>query len=253
MHPDMWTPKQVTLSEYILGELASKIPNPVNLGKVLICICISLNQTNPDAVTKTWNLECSPEEFMEECVDTVEHTVIADDETAGTLDGVETIFLAAKHYGDVGRLRLHRVDNEGQPGTDMSLQRQRSLWVALYQADRLLSLTLGLPSCIGEQIAAPAIPNLLEESPYPRGMFHVLKALAIAGQITERNQSPNNLSFVETMRLDQELEESKDSIQPAELLLDKMREEDAEDYQERLMGCLIIFMGKTIRRTMIGD
>ncbi|KAM0450652.1 hypothetical protein ACHAPV_010395 [Trichoderma viride] len=256
MHPDMWTPKQVTLSEYIMGELDSKMSNPVNLGKVLICICISLNQTNPDAVTKAWNLECSPEEFMEECVDTVEHTVIADDETAGTLDGVETIFLAAKHYGDVGRLRkswillrraalfaqllgLHRVGNESQPTTDTSLQRQRSLWVALYQADRLLSLTLGLPSCIGEQIAAPAIPNSLQESPYPRGMFHVLKALGIAGQITERNQSPSNLSFVKAMRLDQELEELKDSIMPAELLLDNMRGEEAEDYQERLMGCLM--------------
>lgn len=70
----------------------------MNLGEVLICICISLDQTNPDADTKTWNLECSPEEFMDECVDTVEHAVIADDETAGTWDLLYSIILYARSF-----------------------------------------------------------------------------------------------------------------------------------------------------------
>lgn len=103
------------------------------------------------------NSDCG--RHIEKAIKVVEKLILADDELASTIEGVECLIILAKYDSNKGRIRsswlrsrrglllgqmlgLHRRANGRTPE---DTQRRETVWKALYQSDRFMSLMLGLP------------------------------------------------------------------------------------------------------------
>ncbi|KAF1971412.1 hypothetical protein BU23DRAFT_470958 [Bimuria novae-zelandiae CBS 107.79] len=194
---------------------------------------------------------CSDDEKeVERYIEVVDRWVLADDEYAATLEGMECLILKSKWYADVGQpRRAWLAYRKGLMYTQlMGLHRKRttssaheSIWWALYHGDRFLSLLLGLPYGISDthcDLTLPDIPN----GPYMAPLIFINKVAILAGKVIDRNQGIAEQSFAWALQLDQELEDLYKQLDPAwleysELLADI--ETNAAELRERLMAQMV--------------
>ena len=152
--------------DFILESKASGMVQKV--AKALLCLLLTLQESkgfddylqDHGMTTYPWaNSESKDGRCIEKCIKLINKLVLADDELAGTIDGIECLSLLSKHDSNKGRIRrawintrrailfsqllgLHRRSKTYAPEV---AQRRESVWRAVYQADRFMSLILGLP------------------------------------------------------------------------------------------------------------
>lgn len=226
MFPEITDRRCSTIKESISHSLRSE--NPAEVAKMILCIAISIDQLPSDWDFSQLHLDGSPQELMERYIATVDQLITSDDEIAGTVDGIECMFLQGKYYINIGRPRrawlvfrraisfaqllgLHRLALMKPAKPDLQHTRQVSLWAHLFQGDQYLALTLGLPLNIQSQFCDPCIPPIGQPTEHTEGDAFLLRMSPIVAKIADRNQNPT-LDFSLTLRLDQEMDELAQSV-----------------------------------------
>ena len=211
------TEEQTTLKNHILWAFEQE--NPVHNARGLICLGICIRQIRPGADSSSFSLPRSPKETMDCYMSVVDQLIIADDEYAGSCNGLELIVLVAKTHVNLGQPRkgwllLRRGVALGQliglqPDRTMmieksgdSTERRENIWWSLYMIDRYISLLLGLPYALND---VPTIKEASEKCVDPTGRYQ-RKIAMIVGNIIDRNQASSNSSLPLTLEIDQNLE-----------------------------------------------
>lgn len=155
-----------SISEFVTSTKASG--NVQQIAQALLCLIWTVQEGkgfesySHDHRTKNtaWgssNSDCG--RHIEKVIKLLDKLILADDELASTIEGVECMILLGKYDSNKGRIRsswlrsrrglllgqllgLHRRPNGRTPE---DTQRRESVWRALYQGDRFMSLMLGLP------------------------------------------------------------------------------------------------------------
>jgi len=209
MFPEIYGPESgTTVNQLVAESMASG--SVQKLAKALLCISISLQEAPPGS-----NLNLGPSvsaaDLTAHWLNLIHELVISDDDIAGTIDGIECLFLHSKHDINDGRIRrawmslrrglafsqllgLHVWAPSTRPPHKQVCLRGQSLYRALYQGDRFLSLLLGLPYAVSEiHCTMPefngAIPNAHEDAPL-KDEHYLLKLASVIGHVIDRNQEP---------------------------------------------------------------
>ncbi|OAL53328.1 hypothetical protein IQ07DRAFT_357498 [Pyrenochaeta sp. DS3sAY3a] len=205
------------------------------IGTVVLSVGICLSEDSVD---------------VDRYIEAVDRWVLADDEYAASLEGMECFILKSKWYADVGQPRRAWIAyRKGLMYAQlMGLHRKRtnsaaheSIWWALYHGDRFLSLLLGLPYGIADAHCDLSMPDL-GNGQYIHPLNAITKISQLAGRVIDRNQGIAEQSFAWALQLDQEVEDLYKKLDPAwldysELLADA--ESNAAELRERLMGQIV--------------
>ncbi|KAF1949363.1 hypothetical protein CC80DRAFT_429388 [Byssothecium circinans] len=195
---------------------------------------------------------CSDDEKeVERYIEAIDRWVLADDEYAATLEGMELLILQAKWYADVGQpRRAWLAHRKGLMFAQlMGLHRKRtnsaaheSIWWSLFHGDRFLSLLLGLPYGINDSHCDLSLPGIPTNGPFLPPLIFINRVSTLAGKVIDRNQGMAEQSFAWALQLDQELEDLYKQLDPnwleySELLADV--EGNAAELRERIMAQMI--------------
>ncbi|KAL9110989.1 MAG: hypothetical protein Q9227_004604 [Pyrenula ochraceoflavens] len=242
-------PRVTSLKESVSHSLRSD--KPAEVAKILLCIAISMDQLPHDFEYNQLNLKMSARNLMEQYISTVDRLICQDEEIAATLDGIECMVLQGKYHVNLGRPRrawllfrratgfaqllgLHRSQNSKVENTSEGI-RQQGLWFHLCQADHYLALILGLPYSIDPKFMQP--PNeYFESDDCGVGETYLLKVNSVVAKIVDRNQSPQNMPFSATLRIDAELEELTHSLPAAFWDKDYSQAKNKQDFYDRTIA-----------------
>ncbi|CAG7926430.1 unnamed protein product [Penicillium olsonii] len=245
--PDIFRTREgkLVLSEGCCDSLVA----PAEVAKALMCLCISAAHAPPDFDWQNLSAPWDPEEFHHKCIDAVDRTIVRDDEFAATLPGIETQMLLSKVYQAEGRLRkgwlvnrraiefahlagMHLSTKTKRPG-DTLFERRIKIWCALAISDRTLSLILGLPYGVAESFIRPQIEQRLRSNLTAPEQY-LLRIGIISGRMVDRNQDPSKMTLTKTFKLDQELQNSWDSMPDRFKAAEPFPDEKWEHYIERV-------------------
>ena len=158
---------------------------------------------------------------IDKCLGIVWDLVLSNDELANNIDGIECLILQSKHNSNNGRIRrswmcfrrgvffaqllgLHRRPTNRAPG---EAQRRSTLWRALYQGDRYMSLLLGLPYGASYRHCEMDPPV---QAGAERFMFHLTN---IMGDVIDRNLNPSpDGNYMETVRIEGDMMKLADQM-----------------------------------------
>lgn len=200
------------------------------VAKALLCLFSMLEEGCVDFNT-IWGTENAAIQIPQAlCI--IDDTVLADDELAGTIDGVECMVLRAKHESNNGRLRkswllfrraisfaqllgLHKRMASEESNTSQLLRRE-TLWKFLHANDRLMSLLLGLPygpsechSNIGRDSELCAKGIQVQDT----CEYYMFRLANVVGHIIDRNQQlPSKNMLPLTFKIETEMMELADSM-----------------------------------------
>ncbi|MCJ1387672.1 hypothetical protein MMC18_000515 [Xylographa bjoerkii] len=201
--------------------------NVGNIAKIMICIATSFQQLSGRLSLDQWNLPTRPDVLQKRYMTFVENLLAADEGLASTLDGLECMVLQIRFYVDEGKPRkawllgrratgfayflgIHRV---GRSTNDPMAKRKADLWFQMSLGDRHLSLILGLPSSTLDYHFNVKDFASEEKSGF-YGQRLLSKLSVIVGHIIDRNSDLNNTSLIDTLKIDEELEEARSSMPP---------------------------------------
>ena len=214
------------------------------LAKALLFVCIGLQEAPPGSEL-CLEPSVTAASLSAHYLGVIYDLVISDEELVGTIDGIECLFLYYKHDVNDGRMRrawvnirralsfaqllgLHTHSRNGRPPANPASLRGDSLWKALYQSDRFLSLLLGLPYAVSELPSAASGQKTGDEN-------YLFRLCHIIGHIIDRNQEPpNNNTLPFTVKIESELTDLAESM-PS----DWWESESANLVTERLYGSLM--------------
>jgi hypothetical protein len=229
----------VTFKDFI--ERAKSSRNLLQLGKALLCLSISLKETPVSAHT-VYDISTA-EELITRYMSAVDELVLSNDELAGTLDGIECMFIQAKYDTNEGRVRrgwvtyrraiafaqllgLHLSTARSEQSSGLA-RRKQSIWMALCSGDRYMSLILGLPYGVPESLINDAVGS--------NGSFtqstnvdneYILQLSRVAGHIIDRNLTfSSNDALILTVKLEGELSDLAASM-PSSWWVREFAEED---------------------------
>lgn len=200
---------------------------PAEIAKGLVSLSISVLQSPPDFDFNTLRVPLDPQDFAARCCAAVDRLIVRDDDYAATLPGMECQMLLSKYHLNEGRLRkawlvvrraiefahlagMHLSTRTAQPA-DTLFDRRLKLWCAITNADRSLSLILGLPYGVADTFFMPQV-QLRLSSPIPPAEQYILRLGIISGHMIDRNQNPSEMCLETTLRLDQELMDAWDAV-----------------------------------------
>lgn len=200
------------------------------IAKVLLCLLIILEERSVSVNTNNDMANAAGQ--TKQALDIIDEMVIANDELAGTIDGLECMILRAKHETDNGRIRkawltfrraigfaqllgLHKRIGKSESNTNESIRRE-SIWKSLYSADRLLSLILGLPygpaeihSSVGRDSESSAKGVQRQNT----GEHYIFRLADVVGHIIDRNQQlPSTNMLPLTFKIEAEMMELSASM-----------------------------------------
>ena len=250
MFPFIGDPRISTLKESVSHSLRSD--KPAEVAKILLCIAISMDQLPYDFEYKQLNLTMSARNLMEQYISTVDRLICQDEEIAATLDGIECMVLQGKYQINLGRPRrawllfrravgfaqllgLHRSLGPLKGDLSPEVRRQQGLWFHLCQSDHYLALLLGLPYSIDPKFMQPP-KEFLEGDDCGAGESYLLKVNPVVAKIVDRNQSPQNMPFSATLRIDAELEEITHTLSANFWSKDFAQAKSIQDYYDRLIA-----------------
>ncbi|KAL8794932.1 MAG: hypothetical protein Q9195_002514 [Heterodermia aff. obscurata] len=232
MFPMMFGIDENTTSfrEFVLEAKASR--NVQRVAKALLCLLLTLQESKgfdeylQDHGMTTYSLTNSDSQCgrkIEKSLKVINKLVLADDELAGTIDGIECLSLLSKHDSNQGRIRrawictrrglffsqllgLHRRSKTYAPEV---AQRRESLWKAVYQADRFMSLILGLP------YGSATHHCEMDMKAKPTGSNYAFRMAHIAGDVLDRNLSPSpDGNYMETIKIESSIMDLANSMPP---------------------------------------
>jgi hypothetical protein len=232
---------------------------PAEIAKGLVCLSISVLQSPPDFDFNTLQVPLVPQEFAARCCAAVDRLVVRDDDYAATLPGVECQMLLFKYHVNEGRLRkawlvvrraiefahlagMHLSTRTPRPA-DTLFERRLKIWCTITNADRSLSLILGLPYGVADAFFIPQV-KLRLSSDIPAAEQYILRIGIISGHMIDRNQNPSEMSLETTLRLDQELMDAWEDLPTSFTASGPGSEERQEHFHERIP---LQFMPKMLR------
>ncbi|CAF9922790.1 MAG: hypothetical protein ALECFALPRED_002226 [Alectoria fallacina] len=195
------------------------------IAKTLLCLFVVV-QEEPVSFSTGYDTESAGVQ-LSLALSVIDNVVLGDDELAGTLDGVECMFLRGKYDINDGRIRrawftnrraisfaqllgLHKCQGPSVVDINESLRRE-SLWKALYVGDRFLSLLLGLPYGSSETHSDVGRDSELSANrvqAQPPGEHYLFRLANVVGHIIDRNQQlPSNNMLPLTFKIEAELME----------------------------------------------
>ncbi|KAL8856115.1 MAG: hypothetical protein Q9178_007240 [Gyalolechia marmorata] len=212
--------------DFIQSSLQSE--NLAIVTQTLACLALTMQQLPGTFDFSTLNLPASPEALQDHYITAVETLMAADDGLSSTMEGLSCLIVQTKYYVNLGKprkgwLTVRRALSYAQmlgfhrqsyDRNDVATISKRSIWLAIYQVERYLSLMLGYPSACLDRHFEGLLAGNESDATYNRQRFHV-KLSVITGQIINRNQDPKSMTVAATLRIDEDLEEAR-SILPAE-------------------------------------
>ncbi|KAJ5658408.1 uncharacterized protein N7484_002057 [Penicillium longicatenatum] len=232
---------------------------PADLGKALVCLCISMLQSPPEFDFNTLQLPMDVQVFASRCCEAVDRLVVRDDDFSATLPGIECHLLLSKFHMNEGRLRkawlinrraidlahlagMHLSTRTPQP-SDSLFERRLKIWCSLATSDRSISLILGLPYVISDAFYLPQVERRLKSAESAAEQY-MLRIGVITGHMIDRNQNPTEMCLETTLKLDQELMDAWNAMPNTYLGSERGSNESREQYLERIP---LQFMPKVLR------
>ncbi|KAK4870034.1 hypothetical protein LT330_005758 [Penicillium expansum] len=200
--------------------LAVSKSHPMVIARLLLCVAICIQQLPSKADLGRLRTTMPLQEMMENNIAFITTRVTSDDEMTGSMEGVECLALQGIYQANAGSLRrswitfrrainvaqlmgLHRVPSKtSQAVPDWKETKRHYIWYQIMQAERYLSLTLGVPSATS---SAPThfddqAPFLSIEDLHHQHLCH------ISGLILTRNQGDSTHAFSSTQEIDEKLD-----------------------------------------------
>ncbi|KAL8900432.1 MAG: hypothetical protein Q9207_005704 [Kuettlingeria erythrocarpa] len=168
------------------------------------------------------SLPAKPEALQDYYITAVETLMASDDSLASTTEGLSSLIIQTKYYVNLGKprkgwLTIRRALNFAQMlgfhrqsyrGQDAATVTRKTIWLSIFQVERFLSLLLGYPSaCIDAHYESLLSGEKDDKSLDPQRF--AVRLSMITGQIINRNQDPNSMTVAMTLKIDQDLEESR--------------------------------------------
>ena len=203
----------------------------------------------------------SASEVSLEYITIVDKLVTSNDELAGSVEAVEIMFLQAIYYTDIGKPRkgwltvgravkfaqllgLHRycasIDE-----TDAAARKARTVWMYLCLSDRTLSQLLGLPGTTLDTklTISKAHPSYNQMS---FAQQHLPKLMDAMSQIIRRDQEPSSMSFPDTLKIDQDMEDLSVYRPHDAWIAAQQPNEEYDEYFERTVMCFMHYHTRVI-------
>ena len=205
-----------SLAQHIFWALAQS--NPSIVAMAVLCVAICALQLQPGADNALLNSCLPPKQLLEQVMHLVDRLVIADDDFAGSGQGVELMLFQAKTYVNCGQPRrgwliLRRAISMAQliglhPRSkmqcgDFTRERREMSWWTLYEVDRYLSMLLGLPYAMSDEADVLLFGD---DQTHPTLVYRRKLAVA-AGHVIDRNRASASASLSATMEVDQRLDD----------------------------------------------
>ncbi|KAL8883162.1 MAG: hypothetical protein Q9192_007401, partial [Flavoplaca navasiana] len=187
--------------------------------QTIACLALTMQQLPGTFDFSTLHLPASVDALQDHYITAVETLMAADDSLSSTMEGLSCLIVQTKYYVNMGKprkawLTIRRALNFAQmlsfhrqtfDRKDMATTTTRSIWLAIYQMERFLSLLLGYPSACLDQHFEGLLAGDESDPTYSRQCFNV-KLSVITGQIINRNQDPKNMTIAATHKIDEDLE-----------------------------------------------
>ncbi|QSZ33007.1 hypothetical protein DSL72_002592 [Monilinia vaccinii-corymbosi] len=191
---------------------------PATIAQTLLYIAVCLQQVPHGFDASKLGFTTTIEARVDKIISTVSGLVTSDDELVASVQGLECLILQGLFHMNAGNLRrawltFRRAMNIGQL---MGLHKREELgstplppgghhlWRSLMQADRYLSLLLGMPAGAEDSVILPhetfSNPNIDHD------LLFIRKLTNLAGGIINRNQSEYIHAFASTQELDEKLD-----------------------------------------------
>jgi hypothetical protein len=216
---------QKVFRDYMLESFAST--NPVMVAKTSLCFGYLMQQLPVTFDYSKTNLPTTPEGIEDRFVQPVE-TLLASDEglASSGVDAIVCMMLQSKFYLNIGKpgkswLANRRAMSFGQlaglhhrpraPTLDKQSTRKRELWASIWLHDRMFSLLLGLPYSVPESHFGFEDIKAVSPEVNPLKPF-MLKLGILSGRIVDRNNCPQNMTFVKTLEIESELDHCKETM-----------------------------------------
>ncbi|KGO48434.1 Transcription factor, fungi [Penicillium expansum] len=147
--------------------LAVSKSHPMVIARLLLCVAICIQQLPSKADLGRLRTTMPLQEMMENNIAFITTRVTSDDEMTGSMEGVECLALQGIYQANAGSLRrswitfrrainvaqlmgLHRVPSKtSQAVPDWKETKRHYIWYQIMQAERYLSLTLGVEDSSG--------------------------------------------------------------------------------------------------------
>lgn len=192
--------------------------SPAVIAQMLLYVAVCLQQLPHGYDISQLGITTSIEIRVDKIVSTVAGLVTSDDELVASVQGLECLVLQGLFHMNAGNLRrswltFRRAMNIGQL---MGLHKREelsttplppggvNLWRSLMQADRYLSLLLGMPA--GAENIVILAHETFSNPNIDHDTLFIRKLTNLAGGIIERNQSDYIHAFASTQELDEKLE-----------------------------------------------
>ncbi|CAG9989100.1 unnamed protein product [Clonostachys byssicola] len=169
----------------------------------------------------------------------VDRLVVSDMALMSTVEGLECLILLAVLYADEGQPRrswmIYRRGVVAAQLTDLYQAGLRSIakrriWLAIYQADRMMSMFLGLPYGFVD-MHHQQILEVKPENNYVDSTMTIRCAM-IAGKVIDRNHSRTKASLSKTLELDEEMNDIATSFPETWWELPDRAQADGHDFDE---------------------
>ncbi|CAH0051449.1 unnamed protein product [Clonostachys solani] len=169
----------------------------------------------------------------------VDRLVVSDMAYMSTVEGLESLILLAILYADEGQPRrswmiyrrgvvVAQLTDLYQAGLRSTVKRR--LWLSLYQADRMMSMFLGLPYGFVD-MHHQQILEAKPENDYLDSTM-IIRCATIAGKVVDRNHSRTKASIAKTLELDEEMSELATSFPETWWELPDRVQADGHDFDE---------------------
>ncbi|KAL9025803.1 MAG: hypothetical protein Q9196_005439, partial [Gyalolechia fulgens] len=186
------------------------------------CLAVTLQQLPCSFDSSKLSLPAKVETLEDYYITAVETLMASDDGLASTLEGLSALVVQSKYYVNLGKprkgwLMVRRALNFAQMlgfhrqsyhQNDALTTRRKSIWLIIFQIERFLSLMLGYPSaCIDAHYESMLQGEKTDGSLDPQRF--AVRLSIITGQIITRNQDPDKMTVAMTMKIDQDLEDTR--------------------------------------------
>ncbi|CZS96070.1 uncharacterized protein RAG0_05527 [Rhynchosporium agropyri] len=201
----------VSTSTSNLAELSKQ--HPTKIARTLMFLAVCLQQLDPQFDRSKLHLLPTPTARMEKMIVTVQGLVASDDELVSTLHGIETLVLLGAFHINAGNPRrawmtFRRALNIGQlmgiHKSDTSIEGGRQMWLQVTQADRYLSLLLGLPA--GAVDPVYKADETFDNPHVNKEFLFGRKMCDLSSRIIERNENASTHAYATTQEIDEDLD-----------------------------------------------
>ncbi|KAI4131373.1 MAG: hypothetical protein LQ338_001258 [Usnochroma carphineum] len=206
--------------EFIHGSLHSD--NISIVARTFASLALTMQQIPGTFDSSKLNLAAKPEALQDYYITAVETLMASDDGPASTIEGLSSLIVQTKYYVNQGKprkgwLTIRRALNFAQMlgfhrqsyhAKDATTVNRKTVWLALFQMERFLSLMLGYPSaCVDAHYESLLGGDPSDGSLDPQRF--AVRLSMITGQMIHRNQDANSMTVAATLKIDQDLEDTR--------------------------------------------